>query len=481
MFARIAGAFRLSSRELTILLVLFLVSLPAVTLRLYASDEVEYFAFLRSLYFDRDVSFENEYRHFYETGVVRTAGFKETFLDPPTETGLRRNFGTIGSAILWSPFYVIADAGVRIARAAGSAVAADGYSKPYIAAVCIGSAIYGFLAILLSIRLARDVVGSGLRAGLLVWVGTPLLFYMYVAPGFAHATSAFAVALFIAIWLHVRRAWQPRGVILLAASGALMGMVREQDAFFVIGPVADFAGALWSSVARTGAARERAQLVRGSLIFGAIALVTFVVAFAPQLAAYQTLNGRFGPSPLVGRKMIWFSPHALQVLLSPSHGFFFWTPLALLALAGLAWFAATARGDMRRLAISLLLMFGVAVYITGCVDSWTSAGAFGQRRFVNLTPLLAIGIAALLARTSPTAGPRTSVLRARTVLLLAAICVWWNLALIAQFGAHLMDRQGLELRRNAYTAFVTLPKLAPELAYRYVFDRASFYQRMPAE
>ena len=37
-----------------------------------------------------------------------------------------------------------------------------------------------------------------------VWLGTPLLFYMYVAPPFSHACSAFAVALFVTVWLRVR-------------------------------------------------------------------------------------------------------------------------------------------------------------------------------------------------------------------------------------------------------------------------------------
>jgi hypothetical protein len=42
-----------------------------------------------------------------------------------------------------------------------------------------------------------------------------------------------------------------------------------------------------------------------------------------------------------------------------------------------------------------------------------------------------------------------------------------------------MDRQRLELRRNAYDAFVTLPRKAPELLYRYFTERSSFYR--PAE
>jgi hypothetical protein len=39
-----------------------------------------------------------------------------------------------------------------------------------------------------------------------------------------------------------------------------------------------------------------------------------------------------------------------------------------------------------------------------------------------------------------------------------------------------MNRNELELRHNARTAFITLPTLGPQLAYRYVFDRSSFYK-----
>ena len=49
----------------------FVVSLPAVTPRIYASDEIQYFSYLRSLWFDHDVSFENEYRYFYDHNIAR--------------------------------------------------------------------------------------------------------------------------------------------------------------------------------------------------------------------------------------------------------------------------------------------------------------------------------------------------------------------------------------------------------------------------
>jgi hypothetical protein len=477
---------RTERRAWVALVVLFVVSLPAVTARIYASDEAEYFSYLRSIWFDRDVSFENEYRHFYDHGLSRAAGFHETFLERRSATGLRENFGTIGCAILWSPFYAVGDATARALRAAGHPVEADGYSWPYVAAVCYGSAVYGFLALVLAAVSARRVVGGALgRPGaaavvLTTWLGTPLVFYMYVAPPYSHACSAFAVALFVYAWLRVRPRWSARGLALLGALAALMTMVREQDAFVAVGVALDF---LWGLVAESpaGAAtpsragdpaaapiRSRARL----LAHAALGVAAFAAAFAPQAAAYLALNGRVGPSPLVARKMIWSAPHALQVLFSPEHGLFVWTPLALLAVAGLVALAVRG-GDDRRLGLCLIAMVAAEIYVAGSVDSWMAAGAFGQRRFVGLTTVLLVGLAALAAAARAT--------RWRYGLAAAFVLgTWWNVALMIQFGTGLMDRQRLEPGRNAYEAFVGVPARVPELTWRYLFDRASFYQRSTA-
>ena len=462
----------LTARELRVLVALFVLTLPAVTARLYSSDEVQYYSYLRSLWFDRDVSFDNEYRAFYERGVARTAGFAETFLEPRTPTGRRENFGTVGSAILWSPFYAAGDGTARVLRALGSEVEVDGYSRPYVAAAAYGSATLGFAALLLSMAAARRITGRGVLAGLAIGLGTPLLFYMYAAPLFAHAPSAFAVALFVTVWLRVRERWRLRGVVALGASAALMVMVREQDVFYAAGPALDFVIA--SLPART--VRSAGQ----RLAWAAAGAGTFVLLYSPQLAAYVSLNARPGPSALVTRKMNWLSPHAAGVLASAQHGLFVWTPLAALAVAGLAvhWWRAQQDGSggrvtaPARLAGCLILMFALQVYVSGSVESWTVAGAFGQRRFVGGTILLVIGLAALTAAV-PARWPRRG-------LAAAIVCaVWWNLGLMALFGANLMDRQRLHPSRNAYDVFVRLPRMAPALGYRYLVDRDSFYGTPP--
>jgi hypothetical protein len=458
---------QLPGKQLYALVLIFFISLPAVTVRLYASDEIEYFAYLRSLWFDHDLSFDNEYRYFYDRNIARAHFFKETFLDAETATGLRRKFAPIGAALLWSPFYVLTDAGVRAARAVGADVPADGFSRPYIAAVTYASAFYGFLALLLSAWAAGMIVGAAAATVAAVWLGTPLLFYMYVAPGFSHACSAFAVAAFVVVWLHVRRTWSLQGVAVLGAAAALMGMVREQDAFIAIGPAVDFVVSLTSGrIARPG--------IRNMAVRAAAGVGAFVVCFLPQAISYMVLYGHVAPSPDVQQKMTWTSPNWWRVLMSPDNGWFFWTPLAVPALAGIIALLFAKRidrgpSDRSWVAFICLLMITTQIYVAGSLDTWAGAGSFGQRRLVGLTVFLVIGLGALFHLI------QRGWLR-YVLVTIVLISIWWNLGLTAQFGTGLMDRRRLEPGRNAYTNFVTLPRELPQLAYRYVFDRESFYQ-----
>jgi hypothetical protein len=456
------------------LVILFIVLLPCITRRLYASDEIEYFAFLRSVWFDHDFSFDNEYRYFDDHGVAARSGFHETFLESTSPTGLRKNFGTVGCAILWAPFYAAGDLTAHVLHATGRPIELDGYSAPYIAAVCYGSAVYGFLALLLSCAIARRVIGyPPYGAAAAVWIGTPLFFYMYVSPVFAHACSAFAVALFLWIWLIFRDRWSVAGMAAVGASAALVVMVREQDVFFLGGPAIDLL------LIYVSTSYQRPDALARRFIAAAVGGVAAFVVYLPQLMAYVTINGRIGPSAHVANKMSWWSPHGLAVLLSPEHGLIFWTPLVVPALAGLVWLAAAPdasvarwRPDVRRIALCGLISVFLEIYVVGSVESWTVEGAFGQRRFISMTPLLVLGLAVLVSRAE--AWPS---IRRRLLWTALALCVWWNLGLAVAFGAHLMDRRRIALGDNLRTVFVVIPSEAPSLVWKYLTNRESFYNK----
>jgi hypothetical protein len=454
----------MTRREIVVLSLVFLMTVPAVTSRLYASDEVQYYAWLRSLAFDHDADFENEYQYFYDAGVSRSPEFHETFLERQTPSGRRMNFTTLGSALLWAPFY-----GVGHLAALLTGAPADGYSRPYIAAVALGSAVFGFLAVLLSAAAARRVVGRGLAASLIVAVGTPLVFYSYVAPIFGHATSAFAVSLMVWVWLRVRDRWTLTGALTLGLAGGLVAIVREQDGLLALGPALDFLWFAWGQLRD----RHTATGNVGRLLKAAIAGVAgFVLVFLPQALAYASINGGVRPDATVARKLSWSSPHALGVVFSPEYGLFAWTPLVAVAIAGLVLLATNraARPEAQRVGALLVLMCLAQIYTSGIVESWTVSGSFGQRRFVALTPILTIGLATLLALA-------TQVWARRAVVALVVLCVWWNVGLMVQFGMNRMDRKRLTLAQNARLTFVTLPFETPGIAWDYLTNRSSFYKR----
>ena len=215
----------------------FVLSLPGVTGRIYSSDEIQYFSFLRSLWFDHDLSFENEYQHFFDRRDRRLGRLPRSV--PRTADG-HRAAHQFRHHRLRHPV----DAVLRRRRCRGPRQRRTG--RRLLEAVHRrGGLRFGLLR--LRQRVARDLVRAAAwifshgTPGLLVALGTPLLFYMYVAPPFSHACSAFSVALFITVWLRVRDSWSAGGLIALGLSAALMAMVREQDAFFAAGPALDLA------------------------------------------------------------------------------------------------------------------------------------------------------------------------------------------------------------------------------------------------
>jgi hypothetical protein len=429
-------------------------SLPLVTPKLRGADEIEYFSYLRSLAFDRDVELGNEYQHFYDADPVGLHGFKTTFLElREPATGAHINFAPVGSALLWSPFYLLAHLLVLAARALGAGVAADGYSWPYVAAACLASALYGFLGLLLTrdalLRYGPYPDATASCAVGACWLATPLVYYMTVAPGFAHATSVFAVALLL--WLSLRllargdAGWRDWAV--LGAAVGLTALVYEKDAVFAVVP----AGVLLRTT------RPRLGWAKGVGAAGAAAFLTFL----PQLLVYRALNGSFGPSHMVARKLSYSSPHFSEVLFDPAHGLFFWTPVLLFACLGLVASLATRKDLVSLLFVGALLL---QAWINGSLESWSQAGAFGSRRFVSVTPIFAFGLAAVLAWLLPRIG------RAATAGLVLVFC-WWNLSLMVQFGLKLMDRQRLEWPRVAIQQFTTVPARVGRTAYLYLVDR----------
>jgi hypothetical protein len=386
-FSTLNSQFWQRNRGQLLIVALFLLLLPFSLRRIYATDEVQYYAYLRSVYFDHDLDFRNEYEHFAKIGeqqqppdpAVRNALLHDDAQNPNPSTGKLRNVAPVGAAIMWAPGFVLADIGVHAANALGAQIAADGYSPPYIAAVCFMSAFYALGGLLLSYRMARRYAGSfaATVATLAIWLASPLVMYTYILMPWSHATGFFLFALFLTIWLDPderrttnderrttndeRRTTndldadergrtrttdkEPKSRriqnnlqstiynlqfarwALLGLIGGLMTMTREQLGLLLIIPAAE-AVIKYVNVAHTRRWMEARRLLLSHLLFASI----FVITLLPQLLAYQILNGRPLPSATVSGKLIWCSPHFIDTLIDynpqPSAWCYFDDPVA---------------------------------------------------------------------------------------------------------------------------------------------------------
>ena len=335
-------------------------------------DGWQAFVVVRSALLDRDLDLANDYAGLHAP-VALTSGGRATSHLP------------IGLALVWTPPFLLAHAGTRMASSLGANVAADGFSVPYRAAVTAGTYAYGVIALLLLEGELRRRAGAAaaLLAVLAIWLATPLHFYMTANPAMAHGASVFVATAFVVAWLRLRdresvaaRAWALLGLL-----GGLMTLVRLQDAVLIALPAADL---LWRRPARWGACLVR--YLAAAAVLGLVQVAVWLRLYGSDfLSTVLTVN-------LVGG----IRPQVMGVLLSARHGLFYWTPLYVACVLG--W-ALLARRD-RREAVLLAAGFAGSVLVNASMQDWWGAEAFGQRRLLGLTPLFALGLGEVLAALS---------------------------------------------------------------------------------
>src|ERR1700751_4120844 len=195
-----------SRRYTRILVILFLCTLPLVN-PIVHGDGVGYYAYVRAPLIQHNLRFEEDWRRAnLNFSQSRTMPNGELLPSQYTETGHVSNQFTVGPALLWAPFLVAAHGFVLLSDARGAHIPADGFPFPYLLAMALGTAFYGFLGLLLSYSLARKYVAAhwAFLATLGIWGATSLPVYMYFNPAWSHAHSTFAVALFLWYWERTR-------------------------------------------------------------------------------------------------------------------------------------------------------------------------------------------------------------------------------------------------------------------------------------
>lgn len=366
------------------------------------ADAVEYYAHLRSLYYDRDLDFANEFEHF---GIL-TRGDKTN----PTSTGHRRTIFSVGPALLWMPFYAVGDV---VARVAGDTE--DGYSPWHVRAVCFGSLLYIVIGLLLVHAVLASLFPDAATATvLLLLYATLLWWYATVEPVTSHPGAFGLAALALFLFWPGRSALSLRRAALLGFVIGVAATVRWQSAVLLLLP----ALALLPHLRRAPLATLRT---------GFAVLAAFALGALPQMLAWKAIFGQYLlADPPHGRDFLRLGhPYLLQTFFSSRHGLLYWTPVLWGGFVGLL---AYLRRD-RFGALLLLVPLAVMSYVNACSGDWWAGGSFSNRRFDSTLPFLAVGLAYTVSWALAAARRRPDFV----LVGFGALVVLWNVLLMAQY------------------------------------------------
>jgi hypothetical protein len=376
------------------------------------SDGFYYFSYLRSLAFDGDLDFTNDY-------LLLGLGDKP-HLFRPTPTGYAQTAASIGPAILWAPFFAAAHVVASWLSATNPEIDANGISFPYRQAVCVAGLFYGLIGCWFCFRLTARFYGAHLAAAAttLAVTGSFILWYLVKEPSMTHGPSMAAVAGFVWTWTATRQGRTTRQWVWLGAIAGFMTLIRWQNALFALLPACDAIAELVSA----GRASDRPRMMR-ALKGGALFTLAAALAFVPQMIAWRAIYGSWLAVSPIGPQIRWTDPQLADILWSSRNGLLSWSPILYVGAIGLVMFAAR----VPRLGFPALLVVAVMTYFNASIQDWWGSDGFGARRFDGTIPLFCLGIAAF--------GQYAAALTRRHPLRVAAaagaLLVVWNLTLMS--------------------------------------------------
>ena len=368
--------------------------------RMLQGDAGAYFAYLPSVILDRDLDLRNQ----FEVLNVEKEG--------PRPFGgtddLAANLFPIGPAICWLPGYLVGLFFEWWLRLGGLSTRPFGYGSGAVLATAVWSILLAGIGVESTRRLAKQTLGieHALSSSMMIWLGTPALYYTLISPLYSHSVAWCVAAL--TIWA----AWNARGKpVRWGAVGLLSGLllaVRLQDAPLLFIPLA----LLVSTPGRRG---------RSSVTW----LAGIICGFLPQALTSLLLNSSLLPADPTSLQTPALSTLKAILLSTEYLGWISWTPIVLPSILGLgflAWRSSSSR--IYGLAISGIAAICVMVAIDVVHPFGAGAGtAFGGRRYVSTAPVLTLGLAAILALPTP---------RWQWKLILPGLVVW-NLWLLMSY------------------------------------------------
>ncbi|MBI4098377.1 MAG: hypothetical protein HY426_05075 [Candidatus Levybacteria bacterium] len=384
-FKKYLGGWKIFFISITaILLFIFLLEFKIVGQAVYG-DGRYYLAFTRSIYFSQNVDISDEMNHYWSPeSNNKPAGFTPV---PKLQGKIGEttyNF-SLGSSIIWLPFYTAADTIVITLSAFGLPFIRNGYSDIYQIVLGFGNIFFVIsgLFILSRLMLRRYQTRIVALSLILIVFATNLLYYGSLDVVNSHPFSFFGSSLLIYLFFQYKGKTNFKNIFLQGIVLGLMTSNRTQDVVFILIP---FASILANTELKKRKLPDQTRLI---ILF----LLGLFLGYLPELIILSFGQGKLFLTPHLIKASSDFYPlaHTLGVLFDRKLGLFYYMPILLIAFAGLFLYHRRLKlfGGVF-IAISLANFLLISSY-----DGWNTAG-YTIRYFISSLPLLAFGLAEII-------------------------------------------------------------------------------------
>lgn len=345
---------------------------PVVT-----SDGYYYYLYLPALFFT-----SCDFGPFYK--VYNAVRFEKNIKTDKWENGFN-----VGSAVLWSPFFLSAH--ILYGKKFESLPPYQrAFGTPYERFVCKGTFIYVWIGfILLFIWLLKKFNPLiALLAVLSMATASFMPWYYIKEPGMSHGNIFFICSILIVFWfwgygeesVKTRELWKYfiAGIILGIASAT-----RLQVIFYSVIFILEFVRLIYQE-------KKNLKPILKRIILNSILLfIGFVIGFLPQMLSWKYIYGTYFTFPQ-GKNFIQYGrPLISNILFSSRNGLFTWSPIMYLATLSLLWLPI----KMKFRGFILLSVIILQFYLNSCIEDWWCGYSFSLRRMASELPIWTIGLA----------------------------------------------------------------------------------------
>jgi hypothetical protein len=380
-------------------------------------DVHSYYEYLPALFIYDDIKFEKSDYHLSDNRYL--------FWPVYTDDGRKVIKMTMGTAILYSPFFIVAHA-----YASHTDYPEDGFSEPYKVFLLLSTIFYLVVGlnfvkkILTHYNFSDKIIGAVI---LLTGLGTNMLCYASQSAPMSHIYSFCAFSIFIFFTI---RWFQRQSIVNTVVLGLLFGLIsliRPTNAVIIL-------FFIFYNISNAEELQQRARLFFQKYLLVILAGICTFLVWIPQLVYWKFATGHF-LSYSYGDEGFFFShPRIIDGLFSFRKGWLIYTPMMLFALLGIFFM----KEEAKKLRGGLIVFSIVNVYIIFSWWCWWYGGTFGQRSFIESYSLLTIPFASFIKNLSD-----RKLLYNIPFYAVAAFFIWLNIFQTYQFEFHSLHHDGM--------------------------------------